>query len=73
VVYLESELLAARPYEHLGGSLGTAWGYTPDEIDRAKKTVPLYRAKYLEMCEDYEWQLQRFVTQTQRRAAAIYG
>lgn len=73
VVYLESELLSARPYEHLGGKLGTAWGYAPEELAWAKQSVARFHDNYLDLCEDYAWQLQRFVTQTQRRAAAVYG
>lgn len=73
VVYLESELLKARPYEQQGGKLGTAWGWSPEELAWAKQSVSRFTDNYLDLCEDYAWQLQRFVTQTQRRATAVHA
>jgi hypothetical protein len=52
------------------GLTGMAWGNSPEEIERAKRTAPQMREKYDEWIESAFRQLHQFIEETQKKALA---
>jgi hypothetical protein len=69
VVFLESPLLSAIPAQKSFGTDGFAWGFTPEETERAKRTVHVPWQIYQKQLADFDIQLAGFIAATQARAA----
>lgn len=68
VVYLPNEtMLPVYPKDPFDQH-GAAWGTSPEEIERARSTVDRVFPAYLKICEDFNNQLDAFISLTQEAA-----
>ena len=68
VVFLPNQYLDKSIGLHEIGTDGMAWGSSVEELDRAKHTVHLARARYLHLFTELRQKLQSFIAQTQQAA-----
>jgi GT2 family glycosyltransferase len=71
VVYLPNETMLPDFPKGPFGRDGAAWGDSPDEISRAKKTIQNVSLKYLELFDEFHVQFENFIRLTQAAAERI--
>lgn len=68
VVMLPNEFFTRRIAVDILGTDGIAWGDSPAEVERARRTVHRFRERYLALSAEFWSQLDRFISFTQSAA-----